>query len=37
MVLFLCLIVNTVIAVMLIRMDEFSTATLREVVFHLPV
>ena len=32
---FLCLIVNTVIAVMLIRMDEFSTATLREVVFSI--
>lgn len=32
---FLCLLVNTVIAVMLIRMDEFSTATLREVVFSI--
>ncbi len=32
---FLCLIVNTAIAVMLIRMDEFSTATLREVVFSI--
>ena len=32
---FLCLLVNTVIAVMLIRMDEFSTAALREVVFSI--
>ena len=32
---FLCLLVNTAIAVMLLRMDEFSTATLREVVFSI--
>ncbi len=31
----LCLVVNTVIGVMLIRMDEFSTRTLREVVFSI--
>lgn len=32
---FLCLIVNAVITVMLLRMEEFSTATLREVVFSI--
>ena len=31
----LCLIVNTVIAVMLFRMDEFSIGVLREVVFSI--
>ena len=31
----LCLIVNTVIGVMLIRMDEFSTGVLRELVFSI--
>jgi len=31
----LCLIVNTVVGVMLIRMDEFSTSVLREVVFSI--
>ncbi len=31
----LCLIVNTVIGVMLIRMEEFSTGVLREVVFSI--
>ena len=31
----LCLVVNTVIAVMLFRMDEFSIGVLREVVFSI--
>ena len=31
----LCLIVNTVIGVMLIRMEEFSTGVLRELVFSI--